>query len=393
MKLAFLLPLLATLPAAQSVLVVDDDGGPGVDHTALQAAVDAAAPGAILLVRNGVYTSATIDGKPLTLTAEVTGAVVVEDGLVVRNLAAGDTVTIREVGLAGSEPLRLEQNQGVVWVESALLAGDFGDTNAALIAEDCADVVVRNCALVGGTRGNGEGLRATGSTLHLYDTSVRGSLGGEYVFAGDGARLFDSFLFASDSSFEGGHGGESTCIHPTTGLPGGDGLVLDGSVGSQAFVENTTFVGGLGGPEPCGLPGPGPDGDAVVTVAGSLVEVTRPARGLTVSTPVRTDEVADVQLTGAPGELGFLLFGPRPAPLFLAGLVDSLLLPVPASTLFVGALDGAGTAGLQVTPSLPPGALGRTLFVQAFFFDLSAPPGAQLALATPSSVVVLDAAL
>ncbi len=43
------------VPASASTFVIDDDGGPGVDFTTIQPAIDAAAPGDVLLVRPGVY--------------------------------------------------------------------------------------------------------------------------------------------------------------------------------------------------------------------------------------------------------------------------------------------------------------------------------------------------
>ena len=70
MRLA-LLPTFALLLASSQVdaqgklWVVDDDGGPGVDFTAIQDAVDAAVDGDGILVRPGDYGRVTIDGKSL----------------------------------------------------------------------------------------------------------------------------------------------------------------------------------------------------------------------------------------------------------------------------------------------------------------------------------------
>ena len=63
------LPLAAQGP---SVLVVDESNGPGAEFTQLQAAIDAAAEGDLLLVRPGNYTG-TVDGKSLVMQAESSG--------------------------------------------------------------------------------------------------------------------------------------------------------------------------------------------------------------------------------------------------------------------------------------------------------------------------------
>ncbi|MEL6715965.1 MAG: hypothetical protein AAFP86_19450, partial [Planctomycetota bacterium] len=57
-------------PAAlPRVFVVDDSGGPGVDHTTIDAAVAAAAPGDRIEVRAGSYGFSTVD-KAVTLMGE-----------------------------------------------------------------------------------------------------------------------------------------------------------------------------------------------------------------------------------------------------------------------------------------------------------------------------------
>lgn len=67
------LPLAARLAPGGQVLVVDDDGGPGVDYTKLQAAVDAAAEGALILVHPGSYAGFTVFAKGLEIAASADG--------------------------------------------------------------------------------------------------------------------------------------------------------------------------------------------------------------------------------------------------------------------------------------------------------------------------------
>jgi pectin methylesterase-like acyl-CoA thioesterase len=89
---------LASAARAQGVLwVVDDSGGPGVDYTSLQAAIDGSANGDTILVRAGYYGSAVIDGKALIVTSENAGApaAVQTSSLTVRSLGAAQGVVLR----------------------------------------------------------------------------------------------------------------------------------------------------------------------------------------------------------------------------------------------------------------------------------------------------------
>ena len=64
--------LLALPPAAlQQVHVVDDDGGPGLNATSIQAAVDAASEGDSILVRDGAYGRFEVVGKSLSIVGDV----------------------------------------------------------------------------------------------------------------------------------------------------------------------------------------------------------------------------------------------------------------------------------------------------------------------------------
>ncbi|HEX5011641.1 MAG TPA: hypothetical protein VFY71_14705, partial [Planctomycetota bacterium] len=89
--------LAATPAAAQGALwIVDDDGGPGVDATDIQAAIDAAADGDVILVRSGVYSSLVLDGRSLSVIGEDGEDVELAPGTVsVAHLAADQRVLLR----------------------------------------------------------------------------------------------------------------------------------------------------------------------------------------------------------------------------------------------------------------------------------------------------------
>jgi hypothetical protein len=112
---AGLFALLCAAPAiAQSVWIVDDGGGAGVDFTDIPAAVAAAGEGDLILVRDGFYSDFTIDAKSLTVLADAGHHPLVSEpmgvigsgfpGISVINLAAGagiDPVTETYAGEPG----------------------------------------------------------------------------------------------------------------------------------------------------------------------------------------------------------------------------------------------------------------------------------------------------
>ena len=185
---------LASFPAAAraEVLVVDADGS--ADFTTLQAAIDAARDGDLILVRHGDYGAAKIVGKGLHLA--VLGDDVVTSGDVeLRNLAPGQTVLLSGLpatrpgglgprliidGCAGSvrihgcridpslQPLgsvmaRVSNSPDVLFAESSIRADD---RQVALEADDAAIGGPLDGAVVGG-----------GEVGHRGSCSVRGSIG------------------------------------------------------------------------------------------------------------------------------------------------------------------------------------------------------------------------
>src|SRR5262245_22482850 len=75
--------------------VVDAGNGPGANFTSIAAAIAAVPDGATLLVRAGTYAPFTVDAKGLTILGDP--GVVVGGSVAVRNIAAGQAVTIREL--------------------------------------------------------------------------------------------------------------------------------------------------------------------------------------------------------------------------------------------------------------------------------------------------------
>src|SRR5262245_50864538 len=83
----------------QTVWVVDDNGGPGVDFTDIPPAIAAAADGDILLVKAGSYSHFTLSGKGLRILGEGSDSTFVSSspssaGTSISAVPAGSTVTI-----------------------------------------------------------------------------------------------------------------------------------------------------------------------------------------------------------------------------------------------------------------------------------------------------------
>jgi len=403
--------LLALTSSSQTVLVVDDEPGPGVDFNVVQDAIAAAASGTIVLVRAGNYGTELLSvvGGSLTLVFEPAASFGSPTTLTIRNVGPGDEVVVHGLvldasGLNSNEILQLEDNQGVVWLEASSFIGadaSFFTSPDTVLITNCDQVVVRDCTIVGGTPPvvfeSGRGIRATSSSLFLHDSVVEGgegTVGGieDGGPGGAGIALDGAFLFASGATIRGGTGGSTGSIFGCGNASGdgGDGLVLAAS-SPTAFLRNTTLEGGVPGEVMAGCSSlPGAPGAPSSVVSGTLQESSTPPHSVSVTSPVRTDELADIAVSGVPGELALMLHSPNAAPVHLPALFDALVLANPIQQIFIGQLDGTGSAALQVQPVLPPGVLGRRLFTQVLFFDAMS---ATATFGSPNTVVVLDAAL
>ena len=150
--------------SAGRVLVVDDDGGAGVDHTSLQAAIDAAGATDTILVKSGSYGAIAIDGKTVTMVAD--GEPVTSSGAsTISNLAAGQKVVLRGVSFSNTfgTALTLDANVGPVWLESISVYSEgiplFQPADGMVIGSSAAVVIADSSIAAGslpvGTAGAG----------------------------------------------------------------------------------------------------------------------------------------------------------------------------------------------------------------------------------------------
>lgn len=371
--------LLTTGVHAQgaSVWVLDEGGGPGVDFTVLQDALDSAADGDIVLVRDGRYDPppafpplpTTLTGKGLTLTADV-GAAPVVGGLVVEDLPVGRSVVLS--GLDFDATLEVDACAGTVWIEDADLAPpSFIGLPLPLLVQDSDDVIVSGSTLHAGQQilVLVHGLDARGSNVVLADCTLEGAQGyGSSSQGGDGLVLTDGTLFATNTTFTGGGGG---C--------GGNGLALSG---------NDPAASSLGCTFEAGLPGictTGVLGVDVLDDAGTWTALPGSARSFTADSPASTGTSVSVAYAGLPGDLVIGLYSFSTATTSIPALRGVLFVPLDDYALTLLGTAGAG-GDLALSVPLPQSqTAGARLTLQAAAFQ----PGLGFTLTGPASLVKL----
>jgi hypothetical protein len=416
---------LACIPVssfAANVHVVSFAPGPGVDFTSAQAAVDAAAPGDVILFRQGSYGSVTIAGKGITLIADAGAFVHLAAGFsfsktmgplsfhnVVRDVPAGERVVFRGFWTIGG--LELIDCDGAVWIEDCGVVG----TAPALRASGCERVDV--------VRGSVKG-------LHGYVDQAAHT----FIPTGDAAWIVGSNLCASGAAFIGGDGKDFsfTQLGPSGSTSAGRGLVLDS--GATAWLEGSTVVGGTGGDgegsvaqiycfnggdggvglrvvassatlrntSVVGGPGgsvvgsclfwpltPGAAGSAIEIVSGSVTTSDFSGGSITLSSPTRATQSTTLSLTGSANGAAVLFVGSSLATGPAATPLGSTLLS-PSTYVALVPLGPAGSVGLSIPmPLLPPGIEAAAVFTQAAYCS----PVDGCAFGAGSELTVLDASL
>jgi hypothetical protein len=131
--------LALAVPTRAEVHVVAPTVGPGVDFTDLQTAINAAAEGDTILVRDGAYGPYFyIAGKSLSVVADgasvrlTTGINIGDPALWIGGLSQGQEVLVR--GLRCEMGVAVSQCEGAVWFDEVIVTGDAscGDASPAL---------------------------------------------------------------------------------------------------------------------------------------------------------------------------------------------------------------------------------------------------------------------
>lgn len=383
-----------------NLFVVDDTPSPCRFSASIQAAVDAAGEGDVILVKPGFHHSqTTIDGKSLSVIGEGRP----DAFFAVRNLRADQAVVLR--GFQRMNGSRFTNNAGPVWVEDCSWLGAY---------DDGAGDEISATSEIGFFRCQPTGLSATNSSVIAYHSSFLGTVG---------------------------RNADSNCNYPcdnTDGERGGPGLSVRRTPGERApaFLFGCTVRGGRGGDEYfpgyydcgfceycvgfCGVLGPGCGGNGLVlhSVTATLLQTQLigglrgyshsslpPCTGLPVSggspdplsgqtgefnvgSPVSVGSPLLYSFKGPPGQRAFVTWATEYTPAFDPSFRGVSVVPLASPTVFVGELPASGLLDVVVPAGnlLELGSEARVFYMQAKFYDPDTGIGV---LGTPSALVVV----
>lgn len=259
----------AASASAQTVIVVDEDGGAGVDYTDIQPAIDAAGPLDRIEVRNGSYGSFVASGPVSIIRKDpVYGTVNVNQG-VITGVMSGEIAVLADVHV---RTLVLTDSDGALIVDGvqadrievarcadARLQSSAGNSFNRTENLEVVDSFVQGMDLfilprIAGIEEDGyAAITSTRSTLYLTNCEIEGGEGGDqglcwggYIPDGGPAlalRSSDVRLMGSEIS---GGGPGWDCFSYPSGWPGPSVSFFDS--GSTVVETDTTFYNGSQGP-------------------------------------------------------------------------------------------------------------------------------------------------
>lgn len=210
-------PFTAEAAHAQSVLVVDEAGGPGVDFIDIQPAVNAAGPLDRIEVRHGSYSAFTVS-RPVTIIGEdpTSGGVNVPSATVM-GLLAGEIAVFADIDLSN---LTMVDSDGTLLFDSV-------ESQQISIAR-CADVRLQSF------RGFGywtriRSLEIEDSFVQATDLLIEPLIAGPDEDGDDAITCTRSTLYLTDCDVEGGEGGSQSLCWSGFVPEGGDALVVRSS--------------------------------------------------------------------------------------------------------------------------------------------------------------------
>lgn len=393
------LVLLATAPASAGILSA-------ANFPSLQAAIDAAASGDVVLA-SGTWTDGfTIDGKGIAVLADHSQVVHVGPSTTgncrVINVPAGQTAVLRGFdiqALGGVTPqgdsvaaidLEVESCAGTVWIEECT----FTTGGPSLQIRDCANVAL---VKVSAAAASGTGAVIERSRVAAVESTFAGAAGsnggqsgfgsmfpaiggGAGLSAKDGAQVSLEHCGAFGGAGGNGFGIGLVCTPPAQGGPGVS--VGTGPTG-PALVRGlaTVLAGGTGGFGSC--PPAAADGLPAKLDGGQFVATSPPAAGFSIApNPAREGDVVTLTPAVQPGDLTLLLLSASPGGTYVPAGGGTLLAGPPSLVAGI-----PGTTFLLV-PELGPGVSGVAVYVQR----VRCPFGTGCTLGTSTALQLLDAA-
>jgi len=419
-----LIPFTLVCSTASAQTHVFKVGGTG-GLTSIQAAVDAAGDGDLILIRPGSYAAFSASGKSVSILPTPSFSVSISGECHVEALPTGRTMLVGgfscTTASGSTSALVVRYNDGAIVLREAQFLGPAGDYAPPAVRLLDNDIVVANgCSFTGLSSGSyfgrgGTGMIARRSNFASYGSSFTGGNGGGVINCnsfywgydgadgGDGFQSPEGFLFAASSTFRGGNGGAGgpDDYDPFTGIytPAG----TDGDGGNGVFLgslpptvldphierQQSSFTGGLDGGYmgSCGYAGS--PGQGIKVSNGSVGTVTAGVRTISLQSLAYESSVIQLTASGASGERVYLMFSQFPDFQYDASLAGCRLLrqPMLASNLSIGTIPPSGTLQTPILlRRLPPSDETGTFMVQAAFV---APNGA-VQLSNGTAIALVD---
>jgi parallel beta helix pectate lyase-like protein len=389
--------------AFAGVIRIVNEPGLGT-FTSLQAAIDAAPDGSLLVLESGTYGNATIDGKTLSVL-EMSGATAKLSGsLIIKNLGSAQWVLVSGLEVFGTTGpgATIASNTGHVRLQSCKITGGLvsggswaDDGGPGVKVTSCPRVVLARCTLLGrdaqpysgapGAKG-GSALETIDSAVALYDCSLTGGRGAEEGTpggdGGDGCHILNWGVFASGCTISGGPGGPGDYIGCNVGGTGGDGIEI---ANAQVQLFDDTVNGGSGGWSSCGPAGPA---GLQFRNTNSVVNILPGARRKATSAALVSDSASlPITFTGQPGDRIYVLRSNRPGYTFQSSLSGVWTIPTLLfwSAVPLTVLPAGGTATVSI-PTAQIAAPHQLFFLQIYCVDA----GGQAFLGSPLHVEQLD---
>lgn len=429
-RTGFVLALFASLPLAQhgmsgspafdggplaassGVWHVDDDGGPGVDFTDVQPAIDSARPGDVILVGSGDYSRVRIEAKAITIRAEAGAEVRIHEStdsfryaVAIQSTASDQPVTLQGLTLVvqnhrGFLALACE---GTVWIEDCEVARPNYATDMqsgeGMCATDCDSIVLIRSTLLGARAGKdtfsdgGDGLIVRRSTVHAFGSTFRAGSGADTytasgtTTAGDGGSGLvvdpsDSFVLATGCTIEGGSGGWCAVDLGSACTAGAGGHAAHLGNGTEVWFMDWVAVAGNAGAVT------EPDGE-LLHLEGNAIALGLPAQYLSAeATPIvpAGDDII-IDFSGPASVPVFFSVSDVPDPFAIYDDMGTSLLGPPVTLHSMGITSPAGVLQASLpTPPIGPWPGHLLLYTQAHYVD----PWFGLVLGEGSTVLLLD---
>lgn len=392
---------LAAAPSRADVLVVDDDGGPGVDYITVAAAISGSSPGDLILVRDGVYSSFSVDTTSLIIAAD-TGAspVVGRAAFNTQDPLAGACAMIGiDVAFEGLAPLPALEVRGdkPVWIQGCTVTDSISapieQLHAALVADGAHLFIDTNVA---GLTPNLDAIGvAADAAAYVYGGVIEGGPGNDDSKPDGGAGVSintfqgNSKLAAYGALIRGGSGADGDakqCAGSAGRSPVVPLLSPWGGEFYEVLVVDSALEGGAGG---AGFGGcaDGAAGASPGVEPAHLNLQPGTARHLAMTSPTRPFETVTATFTGDEGDLVIILKSfEQGVPIPIPGIVGAYQLGVP---VFVGSLGTIPASGvLQIDHTM--GSLASVSgHLAAHYQGLIVDQSGELALTNPVTALFL----